>query len=644
MTEHIALAEIVDRCVEDITARRASVEDCLERWPEHRAELEPLLRAVTALAALPGIPESAPVPERRAAFMAQLALTPQERARRRLPRFNMPSFGLGALPMRLAAVAAPAAAIAAFALVLVLARGGTPASAAATLTVFAGGVEQEVLGEWYTAEDGMTLTEGVRLRTGTDGRALLTFPDGSTTTLAPGTELALTRLQANGTRGITIEQLTGRLWHDVVSEPDAPASYVVRTPDAVVEARGTVFQTVIEASVGETSVTTIQGLVDVVTTSERLTVAAGEVARAGAQRPAEVRAADVAGTVLVNASVSAALLAEDGAATGSRSDGVVVRQIPGVGTSETDGGRTFSFSDAPEGVYTLWLTPTGDAADAAAPSEVILQTPAGEVHIPLAAATGVASSLRVAVEVTDGRTVIRPLDTIPAQAEATPEVRVVDTERSRNDQDRRQNETTPTPAATATPTSTPTGTPTERGNRDDDRRGDDGRDDDRRDDDRRGGRNRNDTPTPAATVTATPAPVATPTFEVPERPRDFQRALERAIQRDDEVALRALLSAVVAAEGRDARELAAIVSDLGRRGAGRDAIREALTDGSLPGVRERLQEIADEMPRGNARERLRDLLEIPADADTNEQDRERDDRRGDLPTFLPGGWLIGVSR
>jgi hypothetical protein len=484
----------------------------------------------------------------------------------------------------------------------------------------------------------MTLTEGVRLRTGTDGRALLTFPDGSTTTLAPGTELALTRLQANGTRGITIEQLTGRLWHDVVSEPDAPGSYVVRTPDAVVEARGTVFQTVIEATIGETAVTTIQGLVDVVTTTERLTVAAGEVARAGAQRPAEVRAADVAGTVLVNASVSAALLASDGAATGSRSDGVVVRQIPGVGTSETDGGRAFSFSDAPEGVYTLWLTPTGDTADAATPSEVILQTPAGDVHIPLAAATGVASSLRVAVEVTDGRTVIRPLDNAPAQAEATPEVRVVDTERSRSDRDRRQNEATPTPTATATPTSTPTATPTER----------DRRDDDRRDDDRRGGRNRNDTPTPTATptetVTTTPTPVVTPTFEVPERPRDFQRALERAIQRDDEVALRALLSAVAATEGRDARELAAIVSDLGRRGAGRDAIREALTDGSLPGVRERLQEIADEMPRGNARERLRNLLDIAADSDSNERDRERDDRRGDIPTFLPGGWLIGGSR
>ncbi|MDO9444222.1 MAG: FecR domain-containing protein, partial [Dehalococcoidia bacterium] len=482
MTEYIALAEIVDRCVEEITARRASVEDCLERWPEYRAELEPLLRAVTALASLPGVPEVAPAPERRTAFMAQLALTPQQRPRWRLPRLNLPSLGLGALSMRLAAVVAPAAAIAAFALVLVLARGGTPASAAATLTVFAGGVEQQVLGEWYAAEDGMTLAEGVRLRTGTDGRALLTFPDGSTTTMAPGTELALTRLQANGSRGITIEQLTGRLWHDVVTETDATVSYVVRTPDAVVEARGTVFQTVIEASVGETAVTTIPGLVDVVTTTERVTVAAGEVARAGAQRPAEVRAADVAGTVLVNASVSAALLAPDGAATGSRSDGVVVRQIPGVGTSETDAGRTFSFSDVPEGVYTLWLTPTGDATDTTTPSEVILQTPAGEVHIPLAAASGVASSLRVAVEVTDGRTQIRPRDDTPAPAEATPEVRVVDTERSRNDQDRRKNEVTPTrtATATATPTATPTASPTPTPNeRDRD-------DDDRRDDDRRG--------------------------------------------------------------------------------------------------------------------------------------------------------------
>ncbi len=40
---------ILDQCLEDIRQRRASIVDCLARYPEHAKELEPLLHAALAL-------------------------------------------------------------------------------------------------------------------------------------------------------------------------------------------------------------------------------------------------------------------------------------------------------------------------------------------------------------------------------------------------------------------------------------------------------------------------------------------------------------------------------------------------------------------------------------------------------------------
>ncbi|GMU40882.1 MAG: hypothetical protein AMXMBFR23_17480 [Chloroflexota bacterium] len=644
---HPDIAEIVDRCVEEITARRATLEECLARWPERRSELEPLLRAAVALTTLPAGTERAPAPDRRAAFMAELARTPQQQPRRRLPALRWPSLGLGAFSMRLATVAAPAAAIAAVAFLLVLARGGTPAAASATLTVFGGGVEQEVAGQWYAAEDGVTLAQGARLRTASDGRALLTFGDGSTATLSPGTEVVLAHLNLDSGRAITIEHLTGRLWNDVVSMPEAPASYVVRTRDVTVEARGTVFQTVVAGS-GETAVTTVRGLVDVIAGEERVSLSTGEVALAAAQHVAEVRRAEVAATVTVNAPVVAALVAEDGAATGSRSDGVTVRQIPGIDATATETAQQFSFADAPPGIYTLWLSPENGTPAADTPAEVILHTAAGEIRLPLAAASGIASRVRVEVAVEDGRTVLRPLDTQPEMVAATPTVRVVETERSeqeaaateerrRGNSDSARATATPTATVTATATSTPTAAAGRPGRDDDD------------DDERRGGGDRNGRPTatPTASATPSPTPTATPAFEIPERTRDFERALERAIDRGDAETLRALLAGAAALDGRRARDFAEVIAEVGRRGPGREAIRQALSDGSLPGVRERLDQIAGELPRA-ARDRLRELLQTETprgnDGRRNSDREDEDDRRSaTFPTIPPIGDLTRLG-
>jgi hypothetical protein len=174
--------------------------------------------------------------------MTELARTPQQ-SRSRLPQVSLPRFdGLRGGLMGFATMAAPAAAVAVIALVLVLSRGSTPASAS-TLTVFAGGVEREHDGAWQPLTDGDRLDEGAPLRTTGDGRARLTFPDGSTATLAPATELVLARVRVNGVRDVVLDQQSGRLWNDLVPDARPGATHVVRANGVVTTVTGTVFET-----------------------------------------------------------------------------------------------------------------------------------------------------------------------------------------------------------------------------------------------------------------------------------------------------------------------------------------------------------------------------------------------------------------
>ncbi len=663
--------EILDRCIDEVLGGTATVEDCLARWPEFREELEPLLASVVAIRSLPPVALPAPDPARREAFMAQLRQTPQEPpARRLLPRIAWPSFGLGALSLRLATVAAPAAVVAVVAVALMLARGGSTA-AAATLTVFGGGVEQEVGGAWQPVEDGATLAEGTRLRTTATGRALITFGDGSTTTLAPETEVALARLRLDGAREIAIDQVTGRLWNDVETDTVA-GSYTVRTPDATVEARGTVFQTVVEADAKQTSVTAVQGRVSVVTGDRRVRLAPGEVTRVSSEQVSEVVAASFSGRMTVEAPVAAALVAEDGAATGTREDGVVMRQIPGIVTREESetGSRQFAFADTPPGVYTLYLTPTTDEPVGEG-AQVTLETPSGAFQIPFGRLGGNTARLRVAVEVVEGRTSIRPLDDHVEEAPEAPSVRVVETERSRQQAEaakERQRERVMRQSAltpTATPTPTPTATPRAERQRDRDR------DDDRSQ--RRGWPSPTPTPqrgwpwswtpgTPTATPTPEPTPEPTPTAtaaaEVPTRANAFRRALETAVETQDDATLRVLIAATGTSNRQLARTRAEVLAEVGRDDAAREAIQRVLTDGSLPGVIERLQDLSGSLSRSD-RNRLRDLIDVtPATPtatpiseerrergrgeerddqdrrdDRDEREERRDDGRNQRPTF-----------
>ena len=431
------LDAVLDRCLDDLVAGRATVEQCLARWPALAAELRPALEAATAMRAVPRGPERPPDPAQRAAFLAALSETPQQRPHRlprpRLPRVALPGLTLPSLPTgaltRAAAVAAPAAVIALVAFALTLAGGGSPA-AASTLTVFGGEVEQLADGEWVPVADGAALEPGAQLRTGAEGRALLTFVDGSTAAFDPGTELTIETVELNGARRIALAQQSGRLWNDVAPDGRAGASYTVRTPDALVSAQGTVFETTVGE---ETQVSAAEGTVEVTTDSERRVLAAGEQASVRRQRLlAAAQASDAPPLVEVRVDVPfiAALVAPSGRATGANPDGQLYNQIPGALTSSPASGPQRLVAGALEpGVYQLLLRRV-----APGPGSLVIAFEGVERRIPTARLGAVGETLLLRIEVgagPGGAPTARPIDLrpVPAGADAVVE-RLVVTDRA----------------------------------------------------------------------------------------------------------------------------------------------------------------------------------------------------------------------
>ena len=415
----VTFGEILDACLGDIASGRRSVEECLLRHLELRDELEPLLRAAAEMRQLPRYEERSPDPARRTSLLAELASTPQQSSRwLRWPRFGLPALG----PMaRGLAYAAPAAVFIVFALLLFSGRESSTAQAS-SLAVYSGAVERLNGDEWRALADDSELGEGDRLRTTGEGRALITFIGGSTVALEPGTELVLLRVRSDdGVRTIELEQVSGALWSHVLSAaPTEGASYLVRTPDALVRADGTAFST--EVRPGETEVTAAEGSVDVEANGERVTLEASEsvVARASTDQRLTARTPTEASTLTIDAPFAASVVSQHGQATGVQPEGDVHLHLPGATTTMPDirGPQQLRFlAGFPPGEYTLILRRFDDGEGA-----LVIRDANGTVHrVPIDRDVNTELRLVVRVTRTDGAVNIEVLaaDARPAPADVT---------------------------------------------------------------------------------------------------------------------------------------------------------------------------------------------------------------------------------
>lgn len=97
--------------------------------------------------------------------------------------------------------------------------------------------------DWIEAEVGMSLEDGDIMKTSDDSSAEITFFDGSTVELQPGTEIEIVSLDISGDTGsttVTLEQTIGATISRVINIIDPASSYEVETPSGAAAVRGSI--------------------------------------------------------------------------------------------------------------------------------------------------------------------------------------------------------------------------------------------------------------------------------------------------------------------------------------------------------------------------------------------------------------------
>lgn len=358
--------------------------------------------------------------------------------------------------------------------------GGSRAFAGGTtLTVIGGDVfVRHGLSDFAAAADGEILNAGDSVRTGADGRAVLTYFEGSTVTVEPGTELGIdtaTTVPDGGTV-VLMTQTVGRTWHVVTKLITGSSKYEVRTPASTASVRGTEFQ--VDASNDETTVTTTEGTVvqhvpdpAQPTTTIDVPVTAGTTQTQPRNAPAAPArtAPEPKRKVTVSVGAENTLVVDPlGRANGLTRDGKLVVQTPGAQVRR-DGDRIIvTLPELPDGKLATRIDKKddGDNADVAVSARV--EEPGKALD--LVDSTAVEGSKKVAgFEIRrrdDGNTGTRPLD--DAEKLDLPNAKVAEVRRAAASDSPTPSETdraTRTPeatSATTTRTSDHTATPTSR--------------------------------------------------------------------------------------------------------------------------------------------------------------------------------------
>jgi hypothetical protein len=287
------LAKILDDCIDKINDA-SSIEVCLAYHPEMRKDLEPLLYTTKAISEVDRVK---PSEEFRKSAKGRLMARISEEGigiheqdtgwqSRLAPYLNiltvisdgfcraLDNVKRGAIPVVLSVVTILISVLS----VANIVPGTASMNAGCTLTVLNGVVE--ILGPESTIVhrgiDGTTLDVGTRVITSENSRALLTFFDGSTLFVEPGTDIEIEELAVSTEQSISIvlKQWMGKTWSRVVKMTDSGSHYEIQTPSAVAVVRGTFFSTEVD-DVGETQVHTREGLVSVFALGDEVLVSPG---------------------------------------------------------------------------------------------------------------------------------------------------------------------------------------------------------------------------------------------------------------------------------------------------------------------------------------------------------------------------------
>jgi len=347
------LLRALDDCLARLRAGE-TVEQCLAAYPQFRAELEPLLRTAQQVAALP--PER-PAPGRRQALRHRIAsrvFTPTERrVSWEKPRHSW-AFRL-MVPAAVVTVLAVIAVLAGPLLSPQLAYAGT-----FTLSVLKGDVQSQRAGDdaWQPAAGAVDLPAGSSVRTAGDGYAVLTFFDGSTTRLDPGTEVLVSESSFRRQQvRVSLEQPAGKTWSNVLSGGDQSSYFAIKTPQLLAVAQGTSFTTAVEPS-GDTLVSVAAGQVEVTGAKETVQLTADQEVRLGLSARPVVTAAPTPPAkdeLLITVPLAGIASVRDpsGAATGSLPNGLASNQITSAASTIPSSRQVILLKEPEAGDYTI---------------------------------------------------------------------------------------------------------------------------------------------------------------------------------------------------------------------------------------------------------------------------------------------------
>ncbi len=116
-------------------------------------------------------------------------------------------------------------------------------SAAGTISSASGGVQIQRGGGVLAAAPGAPVYRGDKIGSGAEGVAVIILSDGSQLELSPSTTIALDQYTSGGATPTRVGLASGILKSAVKKTAGAPANFQVRTPNAIVTARGTAFYT-----------------------------------------------------------------------------------------------------------------------------------------------------------------------------------------------------------------------------------------------------------------------------------------------------------------------------------------------------------------------------------------------------------------
>lgn len=259
------------------------------------------------------------------------------------------------------------------------------------------------------ALDGDIFATGDLVRADAQGRAVLTFFDGSTVSVDPNSHVRVVSLVKTASGGIqlTLEQTLGRTWASVSELASADSKFEIRTPSMTATVRGTAFETIVEQRPDGTTTTTVKtGDGEVLVQAEaggEVSVPAGQQVQVAENEPAPPQAVPQPPTpkLRVTGPVGVGFVVIDPrglrcGATGTAAE----RQIPRCAVLG-GAGRSVVIGEVVPGAYSLVLTAAQAIPNAAIVAEG-LGVAGTDFRHQFASALAIGDLLRTTLPVTVG--------------------------------------------------------------------------------------------------------------------------------------------------------------------------------------------------------------------------------------------------